>query len=232
MRYALLLCCAGLLAGCRTAQMPVPDALAASERLPVVGRQGWKIKEHLQFGSYEAHTIDRSWVRGSDLQVIIYEGNRRKQQYTFYLREGTADRWRVSCQAYLRKRSLQGGGTEIDLMNRSEVGCRLHELGSADGSWELKLDERGERPLEGQLTRGDEQWEVRGTRKLAGGLPAESTTGYEIGGAERPLGAVEVIGNGAVWLHEEAAPDQRAVIAAAAAALLLLEELRDHLSVA
>lgn len=230
MRLILLICLALLAMGCRTAQMPVPDSLASAERMPVQGRQGWKIKEHLRFGAFEAHTIDRSWVRGSDLQVLIFEGNRRKQQYTFLLRERTADRWRVSCNAYLRKRTLHIGIGEADLLNRSEMGCRLHALGDPEAAWALRLDERGERPLEGHLSRGNDQWAVRGTRKLAGGLPAESTTGYQIGEADHPMGAVEVIGNGAVWLDASVTPDQRGVLAATAAALLLLEELRDHLS--
>jgi len=68
---------------------------------------------------------------------------------------------------------------------------------------------------------------------LAGGcaaarmaLPAGQTTGYELRSGDRVVGAVEVIGGGAVRLRPELGATERAVLAATAAALLLLEDLR------
>lgn len=218
-----------LLAGCQAARMPVPPALSASERLAVQGRQGLKIREHVRFGPYEAVEIDRSWTRGSDLQVQAYEGNRRKQQYTFVLREGDASRWHVSCEAFLRKHTIRTKVVDVELEDRSALDCDIRAAGDASGAWTLALAENQERPLEGDLTNGDERLRVRGTRRLQKGLPAETTTGYEVLAAGRAVAAVEVINAGAVWLDASAARERQGLLSATAAALLLLEDLRAHL---
>jgi hypothetical protein len=218
-----------LLSGCQAARMPVPDALSATERLPVQGRQGWKIKEHVRFGAYQAHTIDRSWVRGSDLQVLAYDGSKRKQHYTFLLREGQTDRWRVSCQAFLRRQALSSGGLDVELKNRSELECWFFSVDTPTEEWHLTLTERGERPLNGTLSKGSTMLEVEGTRALQQGLRADATTGYQILDAGQPIGAVEVVNDGAVWLRDEARTERRGVLPATMAALLLLEDLRAHL---
>lgn len=218
-----------LLAGCQTARMPLPQALSASERLPVQGRQGMKIREHMHFGPYEAIDIDRSWTRGSDLQVLAYKGNRRNQQYAFVLREGGVSRWRVACDVFLRVHAVRTPVVDVDVTNRSELECSLHAIDQPAEAWRLSLEEKGERPLEGVLLGEGLHFEVRGTRHLEKGLPAEATTGYQVTDAAQPVGAVEVIGSGAVWLHEAVQPAQRGVLAATATALLLLEDLRAHL---
>lgn len=218
-----------LLAGCRTAHIPLPDTLAATQRLSVEGRQGSRIKEHLRFGPYEAYSIDRSWVKGRDLQILAYEGNRRKQQYTFVLREGTTEHWSVSCEAFLRAQTIHTEIIEVELTNRTDVACRFRSPDDPVGDWRLDLTEDGDQPLEGRLSQGDAVLDVRGTRALEKGLRAETTTGYHLLQAGRAVAAVEVINDGAVWLPDEAPPGLRHVLSATAAALLLLEDLRAHL---
>lgn len=218
-----------LLAGCRTAHMPLPDPLETTQRFSVEGRQGLKIKEHLRFGPYEAHAIDRSWVKGRDLQILAFEGNKRKQRYTFALREGQAERWSVSCEAFLRRQAISTEIVEVEVTNRSSVACLLWSPEDPAETWHLELLESGERPLAGRLSRGDMALDISGTRALHKGLPTHATTGYHFLEEEHVIGAVEVINNGAVWLHSEAAPYLQSVLSATAAALLLLEDLRAHL---
>ena len=218
-----------LLAGCRTARMPVPAALATAERYAVEGRQGLKVGEQLRFGPFEAREIDRTWVRGGDLEVVGLEFNRRLQRYAFVLQGGAAERWAVSCETTLRRRIIDGEDIQTTLRDRSKLDCTL-EGGRAE-RWTLSLSDRRDQPLAGTLSSGATDLAVRGTKKLAGGLPAESTTGYEIGMGDQPVAAVEVIGDGAVWLTQtDGVP--RDVLAAVAAALLLLEDLRAHLPAA
>lgn len=213
-----------LLIGCRTARMPLPETLATAERYPVEGRQGWKVHEQLRFGPFEAHGIERSWVRGGDLEVIGLEFNRRGQQYAFTLHEDGHARWEVACEASLRRRIIDGEDIETTLRDRSRLDCTFRTAGAAH--WTLALTDRRDRPLEGSLEGAGGTFVVRGTRKLQGGLPADFTTGYEILVEQRPVAAVEVVGDGAVWLSTD---DERSVMAAVAAALLLLEDLRAHL---
>jgi hypothetical protein len=218
-----------LLDGCTTAQMQVAPELQDSERLAVSGRQGSKIDEHLWFGPYEATAVDRSWVRGSDLQVLLYEGNKRRQRFTFTLREDGVDRWEVDCHASLVRRVIHTDVVDVEARNRSRLDCELQSLDAAGERWDLALSETRERPLAGFLSHDAEEIEVLGTRALEGGLPLAATTGYEVRSSGRPVAAVEVINDGAVWLYGTGAGERRSVLAATAAALLLLEDLRARL---
>jgi hypothetical protein len=210
--------------------MEIPSDLTSTERWPVQGRQGFKLKEALRFGPYEAVSIERSWVRGGDVVAHAFEGNRRMQQYTFQLREGQVDQWLVSCEAYLYKSTLHAPIVDAELRNRSEVNCYLSAVDRSAESWLLALESQRERPLGGRLSReGGESFHVVGTRQLDRGLPMVETTGYRISDKAQPIGAVKVIGSGAVRLQPTIQSDRRGLFAAAAAALLLLEDLRAHL---
>lgn len=217
-----------LLLACSTAHMPLPNTLSSMDPMPVKGRQGQKIKESLSFGTFEAIEIDRSWVKGGDIQLTAFESGKRSQHFTFQLRDEGADRWFVSCEASLRRSAVNTEVVDVEIMNRSRATCYITLQPDISITWILTLGERGDRPLVGDLTNKAKLLTVTGTRKLSGGLSAESETGYEFREGEQVLAAVEVINNGVVWLPEPTTPD-RDVLAAAMAALLLLEDLRAHL---
>ena len=71
---------------------------------------------------------------------------------------------------------------------------------------------------------------VKGTDRLAGTpLPLGETAGYIFEQAGKPIAAVEVINNGAVWLSPDLDPALRGPVTAAISSLLLFEELRKTL---
>lgn len=218
------------LAACQTARMPLPQELSASQRLSVEGRQGVKIRERLRFGTWEAADVDRSWIRGRDIPVQQLERNRRREELAFELREAGTRRATARCETSLL---LQGihlpRGGRIDPDDRSTVSCAIAPTGGG-ASWHLDLSERQGRTLEGVLRADATEIQVSGTDRLEGGrLPAGFTTGYTLGVAGRTVAAVEVLNDGAVWLHPSIDPDVRAAVAAAAAALLLIADLRETL---
>lgn len=208
--------------------MPLPEGLAAAERWPVQGRQGWKIHERLNFGPYAAEDVDRSWTRGRDREVALYEGNDREQHYSFVLNEQGSATWLVKCRSGLEKRMVATPAVDVNLKNRSNLDCAITV---ADGSetWLLTLTESNERPLEGFLENGSRRFDVRGTNALEGSLPVPQTSGYHISDGTRVVGAVEVVNNGAVVLDGSLDVSTRSMLSAAATALLLLEELRTSL---
>lgn len=213
---------------CSTARMPVSESLDAVEPMLVTGRQAQKIKTSLSFGPFEAVEIDRSWVKGSDVQKGAFEAGRRSQRFTFLLRDQGIDRWFVSCEASLQRSAVNTEVVDVEIQNRSKATCYLTPQPDLSITWILALSERGDRPLEGELTNKAITLAVTGTRKLKGGLPSQTETGFEFRKDERVVAAVEVINRGAVWLSEDTTVD-RDVLAAAMAALLLLEDLRAHL---
>lgn len=217
----------------KEAAMRLPDALAGAERLPVQGRQGWKLTERIEFGDFKVHGVERSLSKGGDLGLSVpglaYEGSKRRQTFLFKLSGADDSTWRGAAATNLRRRALDVG-FDIELRNKSGFMALLSSDARPDDKWTLDVKERGERPLAGTLSRNDVSITVTGTNKLAGTiLPYGETSGYVFESAGRPIAAVEVINNGAVWLAPDLAPELRAPVTAAISALLLMEELRKTL---
>ena len=210
----------------KEAAMRLPTELGGVERWAVTGRQGWKNVERLTFGSYLVNNVDRSYTKGSSLQILFYEGAKARQNFAFYAQGDDMETWRGEAETTAHRRALDFD-VEIELRNKSGFGARLSPLSRPEEVWILKLAEKREKPFEGDLTRGTQSIKVRGTNKLAGTFFAlGETAGYifEIGG--KPVAAVEVINDGAVWLAPGLAADLRQPVTAAISSLLLFEELR------
>ena len=225
-RTTLALCV--LIAGCQTARMPLPESL--TEQWPVQGRQGWKIQESISFGPYAAVDMDRSWTRGRDRDIPVYEGNERQQHYAFTLTDDGSAAWLVKCRTALARHAITTPAVDVELRNRSRLDCALTE---AEGkrTWQLTMKEDREEPLAGSLHTDDDAFTVRGTTALEGGLPSAETSGYHLTHGSRPVAAVEVVNKGSVALDPTLSPETRSLLSAAAAALLLLDELRGSLDV-
>lgn len=217
----------------KEAALRLPEALASAERLPVSGRQGWKLLERIEFGPNRVHGVERSITKGSDLFAAVpgisYEGSKRRQTFTFKLSgEGTAV-WRGAAATNLRRRAMDVG-VEIEFRNKSGFTALLSSDARPEQAWILDLKEKRELPLEGTLSLGTQVVTVKGTNKLAGTpLPLGETSGYVFEAGGRPVAAVEVINQGAVWLSSGLDPALRAPVTAAISSLLLFEELRKTL---
>ncbi|AOS43259.1 hypothetical protein Verru16b_00302 [Lacunisphaera limnophila] len=228
-----LLCALPAAAALKEAALRLPDALATAPRLPVQGRQGWKLLERLEFGGLTVHDVQRSLSKGGDLAIAIpglgYEGSKRRQTFLFKVDGPDLPAWRGAAATNLRRRALDVG-VDLELHNKSGFMALLSPDAQADVQWTLDLQEKGERPLVGTLSRDDVIVTVTGTNKLAGTiLPLGETTGYIFEVKGRPLAAVEVINHGAVWFAPDLDPALRAPVTTAISSLLLFEELRQTL---
>lgn len=218
----------------KEAAMRLRDELAAVERLPVSGRQGWKLVEKLQFGPHTVHDVARSLTKGSDLRfgadkVLFYEGSKRRQTFGFLLSTEGVLAWRGAAATNLHRRALERG-IEVELRNRSGFAATLTSALDPNEVWTLEMTESGERPLKGTLRRGNMVIDLEGTNRLAGSrLPLGETTGYIVRDGPDTVAAAEVLNNGAVWISPKTDAAHRGPILAALSALLLFEELRPTL---
>lgn len=216
-------------AGFKPAAMSLPAELARCERLPVAGRQGWKRLETLRFGEFTVRDVERSFTKGSSLQILIYEGAKARQSYGFVLADRAGNNWLGEAATNVRRRAIDVG-VEVEFRNKSGFAAQLRSATRPDEVWQLKLEETRERPLKGNLSAGTRTIIVHGTARLAGTfLVSGETTGYvfELGG--RAVAAAELINDGAVWLSPDLPADYRGPVTAAISALLLFEELRKTL---
>lgn len=214
-----------VLPACQTARIPVPDELADGDRWTVHGRQGWKLRESVRFGPYEAIDVRRSWTRGRDRGSDFVQERDRRQNFSFALREEGVVTWLVKCESALESASIHTPVVDLDLRNRSLLNCALSESEGTQ-TWLLSLAEDRERPLEGRLENEVSSFVVRGTSKLQKSLPSPSTSGYYVTSGDRTVAAVEVVNRGLVTLLPSLESGTKSLLSAASAALLLLEELR------
>jgi hypothetical protein len=219
-----------LVPGCRTARMPLPETLSATERMPVSGRQGLRLRrQNLSFGPFQAHGVARSWTGGRDRGGSRATHSSRRQSYRFSLREGDREYWHVACQATLTRVTVDAVLVDILPTDESALYCNIQSAEDASTSWEMVLRESHERPLAGTLTLGNQRLDVVGTNRIEDSLPLGPTTGYELREGGSVIGAVEVINKGAVWMRGELDPERRRLLGAVAAALLLQDDLRETL---
>lgn len=213
----------------RPAAMRLPEELSSVERWEVEGRQGWKLLERLSFGDFRIHGVERTLTKGGDLQILSYQGSKRRQSFGFTLSEHGEPAWSGAAATNLRRRAVDVG-FQVELRNKSGLVARLNPVDEPTTVWTLDLTERFERPLSGTLHQGRHNVVVKGTNALARSpLSFDDTTGYVFQILGRAVAAVEVLNRGAVWIAPDLEPELRGPIVAAIGALLLFEELRPTL---
>lgn len=225
--FAVLLTAPSAHAKLKSAAMRLPAELATVPRHEVSGRQGWRHLQYLAFADVRAANVQRSTTKGGDLGILFYRGSKRRQTFSFSLTVGTGTPWQVAAATNLRRRAAEIDGFTVEVRNDSGFAATIHPGETGAAAWTLEMSEKSEQPLQGWLRRGAELFLVKGTDRLAGTpLPLGETSGYVFEWNGRPVAAVEVLGDGAVWFGSDLTPERRAAVAAAASALLLLEELR------
>lgn len=221
---------AAALVGCSTARLPVPETLGTSP-LPVERPTVRTPETGLAFGAYAAVDVERSWTRGRGARSPRARAGAARQSFAFTL-TGDVAPWRVACETTAHDVTLRRT-LDVELTAGASLECTMHPDGADDADslpWRLVLRSRGDRPLQGTLAHRSDTFEIDGTEQTTRGLPLDETAGYVFRRGDHPVGAVETINDGAVWLHDALAPSDRTALAATAAALLLLDELDAELA--
>lgn len=223
-RAALGLALTAALVGCRTAALPLPDALDAAPLVverPTVRTPG----AGLRFGSYAAVDVDRSWISRSGARGHRSRAGVGRASYAFTFTTDGAP-WRVACETNAHAVTIEGA-LDVALAAGGALDCTLQAAGRDRGR--LRLRAAHDAPLAGTLTVDGQTVEVEGSRRVAGGLPSAATTGYHLRRDGRAVAAVETINAGRVWLGAALDEPARTAVAATAAALLLHEALEADL---
>lgn len=201
-------------AACSTVGYPVPGELQAVAPMRVHGRQGWLLRQRVSFGPYATGVVSRSATRGTEeAAALATERGEYRQRYAFSLARGDAKVADVACNA-------EGSGAQtLSVTWRMKRVLRC-EATLADGTLRaIRLDSSNDRPLAGRVS-GSEGWAVTGSNRAGVGV-VSGTAGYTIAQDDgRPLAAVDVQNDGAVYM----AGGESDVVAAIAAALLLYQD--------
>ncbi len=231
---AAALAAALALTGCRPAEMAAPAALtAAAPRMAVKGRPAFFNQSAMTFGPWRVTGIDRGWTQSSEWgaawKEVNYADRSATQDINFTVSPPAGGPWQCRCTTKADQNLMRVIGQDSSL--RAEMGGTFSYACSfmppAGRPWTLALGRQaGGRSMQGYMGGPGGSFRVTGTSALKGSsIPLSEASGYLIALGGQPVGAVEVINEGAVWINPAAPPDHAAAMAATAAALLLHQNI-------
>lgn len=213
------------------ATMRLDPALADVDAQPVFGRQGWQPGQILRFGPYLTEPVTRSWTLSYDIPFIVrFQG---AQQKVGFRQLDAGGRWAdVFLVDTLHDDELPLA-RDLFLTVLDETSL-VGNVVLPDGTWDLLVyapeDSLAPRSATGFIRRDDVVIDLRQVRAYSGSaLPPDAPLGYEFVREGRVVGAVELIGDGRVWLASALDDTTRLVLASAASSLLLRQDLREAL---
>ncbi len=236
----LLLLFTGLsLSGCQVAHMALPQDLPSeSSELTVEGRQLLIFRDSFHFGLYHVTDIHRGWSRGKGFSISYstseYSSSEAKQKYEFSINDSDRTTWEVQCAtgadwSQLETQGFLGGRLTIEFSSNQQLVCTLKQEGSEKLSKLVMAQSASanETALQGIMTDGATRIDISATHKLdTTPLQVGTPTGYIFHIKGHPVGAVEVINKGTVWLNNSVTPETRSVLAATSAVLLLYQDIK------
>ena len=231
----LLLFAALSLSGCKVAHMALPQNLQnESSELTVEGRRGLSaFNSTFLFGPYNVTDIHRGWTRGKGFSIFGYSSSEAKQKYEFSVNEPDRTTWKVQCDTGAEwsqlkmKGFLRGALNNIEFASTRQLVCTLEKEGGERFSKFVMTQSRHEMVMQGIMTDGATKIDISVTHKLdTTPLRVSEPTGYIFHIKGRPVGAVEVINKGTVWLNNSVTPETRSALAATSAVLLMYQDIK------
>ena len=222
--------------------MALPQDLQSnSKELTVEGRSLSTIRKSFGFAPYQVTEINRDWTKGKGLSISSgtteLSTSKAKQKYEFSVDEPGRASWKVQCDtganwSQLETEGFFVGRFGIEDTPTKQLACTLIQEASAIPSkLVMGLSKSGnESTLQGVLINDATQIDISATHEFnSTPLQASTPTGYvfRIGG--HPVGAVEVINNGTVWLGKSVTPEIRSSLAVTSAVLLLYQDVQEEL---
>lgn len=239
----LLLLFTGLsLSGCQIAHMALPqDLQSESSELTVEGRSFLIFGNSFDFAPYQVTDVNRGWTKGEGFSISSgtneFSSSGAKQKFEFSVNESGRAIWEVQCAtgadwSRLETEGFFGGGFAVDFSSNKQLVCTLkHEDGEMPSMLVMAQSaSANETALQGVMTYGATEIDISATHKLdSTPLRVSTPTGYIFHIEGRPVGAVEVINRGTVWLNNSVTPGTRSALAATSAILLLYQDIQKNM---
>ncbi|HEY3666333.1 MAG TPA: hypothetical protein VGL19_10045 [Polyangiaceae bacterium] len=189
--------CVALLAvsACAGPRMAAPaDISGSSDVLLVRDRSrasGSLANEDFTLGPYVIADVDRKWDSSSGVSVGPWGKESKTTGFSFTLAAGST-KLKGKCESALKKQSVLGGGGSFDWGSTViQCGC---EGGADKASLVLSKDAN-------KLTIGSTDYPIQPIYGVSGGGVQSAPSGFRAD-SEGPLGAVEVLFPGQVWLKK------------------------------
>lgn len=213
---------------CTPLRMAAPsDVQAESEAFEAKGRSwgsGLLVDESFQIGPFSVKEVDRSATSGrgtSRLERVGWFAFQRTDReelqggYAFQFQEGEAG-LRAECRTFTSRKTSSRGSWEV-----SEQSSRL-ACACAGGNSEATLDLHlsGREPT-GTVTLAGRTLEMTSIRSTKGTWDTAEPVGFRVDGPQGPVGAVEVLRPGQLWLSRKLDAEERRELACLLAGVML-----------
>jgi hypothetical protein len=229
----LMLFAVVLLNGCKVAHMALPqDLKSASSELAVEGLRGKIFVKSFNFGRYDVVDIQKGWTKGEGFSIFGFGSSKAKQRYEFKVNESGETKWKVRCSAKADWNELDldrftGGGISVEFSYDRQMICTMRQVGSEKILKLVMAQTFKELMPKGVMIDGDTRVDISVSHKVdTSPLRLGDPTGYVFHINNRPVGAVEIINKGTVWLNNSLKPETRSALAATSAALLLHQDIK------
>ena len=218
MIWSLSVASGASLFGCATARMAAPaDIAGASEVLTVSDRSrasGALVNEGFKLGEYEVVDVDRKWDSSSSSGIGPWSKEKKTTGFSYAL-SSHGKKMPGKCSSETKSQGFGGfnwGSLEIACSCEGEGG-KAEVLMVKDGRT-LKVD--------------DKQYKLEPITAVEGGGTQSNPTGFRAD-ADQPLGAVEVVHPGQVWLAKGLDAPTRAKATCAFVGLMLYKAPSENL---
>ena len=203
------------------------DITSASEELAITERSSWTgalADESFNLGPYKVVDVDRKWNSKRTTSLGAIESTRSSGGYTWKLSGGEGELSGV-CETENRGKSADmGDGLSFGSMV-AKLACSCND---ASASAELVVEASTTEGYEGVFKRSTDAARVLAINEREGGGASSDPTGYRVDGDGAPLGAVDVMGQGRVWISRTVQGRARAELACVFAGLLLYQPPKDR----
>jgi hypothetical protein len=205
--------------GCTTPRMAPPaDIAQASEVLPVSNRSrasGSFVNEGFKLGNYDVVDVDRKWNSTESGGIGPWSKETKTTGFSFAL-ASNGKKLPGKCSSESRSQGLGGFS-----WGKLKIACLCQ--GEAGGA-EVLMTDAGR-----TLRMGGKEYKLEPINTIEGGGTQSNPTGFRADGDE-PLGAVEVVHPGQVWLKKGLDDATRAQTTCAFAGLMLYKAPSDDLT--
>lgn len=210
------------LSGCAGPRMAAPSDVSSSSEVLLVSERsqasGALVNEGFKLGPYTIADVDRKWDSSSSLSVGPWGKETKTTGFSFTLAGGEA-KLNGKCESALQKQSVMSfGGGSVD-WGSTTIACSCE---GAAGKASLVLSKEANK-----LTIGSTDYPVQPIHSVVGGSDQSTPTGFRAD-SEGPVGAVEVLYPGQVWLKKGLDNATRGNLSCLFTGLMLYKPPSDH----
>jgi hypothetical protein len=214
---------------------PPSDVEAQSEVFEATGRKrgsGLLVDESFRIGPFAVVEVDRAATSGTASSsslglggLALYAAANEELQggHSFRFAEGGED-LHASCRTFTSRKGSSFGRLDV----RESTSRLVCSCGSGDDSSGLELVSSGERPS-GSVSLAGGTLEVTSVKTSNAGWASAEPVGFRVDGAGGPVGAVEVLRPGRMWLSTALSPGERRKLACLLVGVMLSVDERPQL---